>query len=122
MMLPELQSIGYVSDFDPDDDDLSGLGDFTVGKKVQISLADMDVQSWQHDLKGDLALIEELLASMKLIRPEDDAKLQHLKAHIHEKIDSPIAQPGNDRPAAVNSEVLPDFLANQQPIPNTPAM
>jgi len=78
------------SDFDPDDDDLGGLGDFVVGKKVQISLADMDIQSWQHDLKGDLALIEELLASMKMIRPEDDTKLQHLKAHIREKIDNPI--------------------------------
>jgi superfamily II DNA or RNA helicase len=78
------------SEFDEDDDDLSGLGDFTVGKKVQINLADMDVQSWQHDLQGDLALIEALLASMDLITPEDDAKLQHLKAHIRAKIESPI--------------------------------
>ncbi len=78
------------SGFDPDDEDLSGLGDFTVGKKVQISLADMDVKSWQHDLKGDLELIDALLASMNMIRPEDDAKLQHLKAHIREKIAKPI--------------------------------
>jgi len=78
------------SEFDEDDDDLSGLGDFTVGKKVQINLADMDVQSWQHDLQGDLALIEALLASMDLIAPEDDAKLQHLKAHISAKIENPI--------------------------------
>ncbi|MES9874470.1 MAG: helicase-related protein, partial [Candidatus Sedimenticola sp. 6PFRAG7] len=78
------------SEFDPDDEDLGGLGDFTVGKKVQISLADMDVQSWQHDLKTDLELIDALLASMNMIRPEDDAKLQHLKAHIREKVDSPI--------------------------------
>ncbi len=78
------------SDFDPDDDDLGGLGDFTVGKKVQISLSDMDVQSWQHDLKADLELIDTLLASMEMIRPEDDAKLQHLKAHIHDKIENPI--------------------------------
>ena len=79
-----------VSEFDPDDEDLSGLGDFLVGKKVQISLADMDVQSWQHDLNGDLALIDGLLASMEMIRPEDDTKLQHLKAHVHEKINNPI--------------------------------
>lgn len=79
-----------VSDFDPDDDDLAGLGDFTVGTKVRISLADMDVQSWQHDLKSDLAIIDALLASMDMIRPDDDAKLQHLKAHIREKIDNPI--------------------------------
>ena len=78
------------ADFDSDDDDLSGLGEFTVGKKVKINLADMDVQSWQHDLKGDLALIDALLASMDMIRPEDDTKLQHLKAQIREKINNPI--------------------------------
>ena len=79
-----------VSDFDPEDDDLAGLGDFTVGKKVQISLADVDVQSWQHDLNGDLAIIDALLASMDMIRPDDDAKLQHLKTHIRAKIENPI--------------------------------
>jgi len=85
---------GSISDFDEDDEDLAGLGEFTVGKKVQINLADMDVQSWQHDLKGDLALIDALLASMDMIRPEDDAKLQHLKAHLRQKIAKPI-NPGN---------------------------
>ncbi|WOI52586.1 helicase-related protein [Parvularcula sp. LCG005] len=84
------------ANFDPDDDDLSGLGEFTVGKKIQISLADMDVQSWTHDLKGDLALIDALLASMDLIRPEDDAKLQHLKKHVRDKINAPI-NPGNKK-------------------------
>lgn len=84
------------SDFDQDDDDLSGLGDFTVGKKIKISLADMDVQSWRHDLKSDLALIDALLASMDLIRPEDDAKLQHLKKHIQKKIADPL-NPGNKK-------------------------
>ncbi|MAT94542.1 MAG: helicase [Halioglobus sp.] len=78
------------SAFDPDDDDLAGLGEFTVGKKVQISLADMDVQSWQHELKGDLAIIDALLASMDMIRPDDDAKLQHLKEHISGKVANPI--------------------------------
>jgi hypothetical protein len=76
--------------FDPDDDDLAGLGEFTVGKKIQISLADMDVQSWQHELKGDLAIIDAILASMDMIRPDDDAKLQHLKEHISEKVANPI--------------------------------
>ncbi|MEW5704414.1 MAG: helicase-related protein [Pseudomonadota bacterium] len=93
----ELEVSDYTAnaaDFDPDDDDLSGLGDFTVGKKVRISLGDMDVQSWQHDLKSDLAIIDALLASMDMIRPNDDAKLQHLKAHIRKKISAPI-NPGN---------------------------
>ena len=79
-----------LSDFDPDDDDLDGLGDFTVGKKIQINLEDMDVQSWQHDLKSDLAIIDGLLASMNMVRPEDDTKLQHLKSQIAEKIENPI--------------------------------
>ena len=81
---------GHVADFDEEDDDLSGLGDFTVGKKIQINLADMDIQSWQHDLQGDLALIDALLVSMDLISPEDDAKLQHLKTLIRSKIENPI--------------------------------
>ncbi|SDE27211.1 helicase-related protein [Kordiimonas lacus] len=73
-----------------DDDDLAGLGEFTVGKKVQISLADMDVKSWEHDLSADLTLIDDLLQSMQKIAPEDDAKLQHLHALINDKISNPI--------------------------------
>jgi len=73
-----------------EDDDMPSLGDFTVGGKVQISLADMDVQSWQHDLQADLFLIKELLVSMDKITPEDDTKLQHIKALIAQKIENPL--------------------------------
>ncbi len=90
-----------VSDFmanpellDAEDDDLAGLGDFTVGKKVQISLADIDLSSWKHDLEADLVLIQELRASMGKVRPEDDAKLQHLKHVIKQKVGEPL-NPGN---------------------------
>ncbi|EGV16443.1 helicase-related protein [Thiocapsa marina] len=76
--------------FDPDDDDLNGLGDFTVGKKIQIHLADMDRLSWQRELRADLALIDELLASMDKVAPEDDSKLQHLKQALLAKIDQPL--------------------------------
>ncbi|MEC9268735.1 MAG: helicase-related protein [Pseudomonadota bacterium] len=79
-----------IDEFDTDDEDFDGLGEFTVGSKIRISLEDMDVPSWRHDLKADLAVIDALLASMNMIRPEDDAKLQHLKAHIRQKIDNPI--------------------------------
>jgi len=86
-----------VSDFladeellDAEDDELEGLGDFTVGKKVQISLADMDLPSWKHDLEADLALIEELAASMDKVTPNDDAKLQHLKQLLEQKVSEPI--------------------------------
>ncbi len=86
--------LAKASDFDPEDDDLSGLDEFTVGKKVQISLADMDLPSWKHDLAADLALIEELIASMEKVTPADDAKLQHLLALIRQKIEKPL-NPGN---------------------------
>ena len=81
---------------DAEDDELDGLGDFTVGGKVQISLADMDVQSWQHELKADLLLIDNLLTSMEKITPEDDTKLQHLKGLIVDKIKNPINE-GNKK-------------------------
>lgn len=80
--------------FDPDDDDLSGLDEFTVGKKIQISLSDMDLPSWKRDLAADLVLIEDLIASMDKVKPADDAKLQHLLALIRQKVDEPL-NPGN---------------------------
>jgi SNF2 family DNA or RNA helicase len=79
---------------DADDDDLVGLEEFTVGSKVQISLADMDLPSWKYDLQADLTLIDELTASMDLVAPEDDAKLQHVKEVVARKIAEPL-NPGN---------------------------
>jgi len=87
----------YLADeelLDAEDDDLTGLGDFTVGKKVQISLADMDLPSWKHDLEADLAVIQELVASMDKVAPDDDAKLQHLKQLLLQKVSAPL-NPGN---------------------------
>ncbi len=80
--------------FDSDDEEFSGLDEFTVGKKVQISLADMDLPSWRHDLAADLALIDNLLESMRQVAPADDSKLQHLLKLINDKIDQPL-NPGN---------------------------
>jgi superfamily II DNA or RNA helicase len=87
---------GALDSMDADDDDDLDLENFggSLGGKVKISLADMDLPSWQHDLNEDLAHIEALLASMDKITPADDAKLQHLKAHVLEKIANPI-NPGN---------------------------
>ncbi|HUO21165.1 MAG TPA: C-terminal helicase domain-containing protein, partial [Caulobacteraceae bacterium] len=88
-------SVGdYLGDpsLDPDDEDLSGLDEFTVGKKIQISLADMDLHSWRHDLEADLVIIQELIASMDKVGPNDDAKLQHLKTVIAEKVAQPLNQ------------------------------
>jgi hypothetical protein len=72
--------------------------------KVIIQLADMDLPSWERDLRADLSVIDDLLDEMEKVSPSDDAKLQHLKQHILAKIDSPI-NPGVDgRPG--NRKVL----------------
>ena len=79
---------------DADDDELPPLDDISIGGKIQIQLADMDLPSWTRDLRADLALIESLLHAMQKITPEQDAKLQHLKDQIWNKLDNPI-NPGN---------------------------
>lgn len=82
-------------DTDFDDDDVLPLpGDATIGKKIQISLEDMDLPSWEQDLQSDLLFIDELLGEMHKVTPTDDAKLQHLRTQIASKIASPI-NPGN---------------------------
>jgi len=81
---------------DPDTDDVFDPDGAKIGGKVQINLSDMDVPSWEHDLKSDLALIDSLLIEMQKISPEDDAKLQHLKDRIESKLASPI-NPGNKK-------------------------
>ncbi len=46
---------------EPDEDDeFPEPDDASIGGKVQINLADMDLPSWEHDLRADLALIEAL--------------------------------------------------------------
>jgi SNF2 family DNA or RNA helicase len=77
---------------DFDDDSLPIPGDSTIGKKIQISLADMDLPSWEQDLQGDLVIIEDLLEEMAKVTPAEDAKLQHLKTQITSKLTSPINQ------------------------------
>lgn len=70
--------------------------DADIGGKIKVSLADMDLPSWQFDLNQDLEEIESLLEAMQPVTPEHDAKLQHLKAHVLNKIANPI-NPGNKK-------------------------
>lgn len=70
--------------------------DTDIGGKVKVSLADMDLPSWQHDLSQDLDQIDELLTLIAPVTLAQDAKLQHLKAHVLNKIASPI-NPGNKK-------------------------
>jgi hypothetical protein len=85
-----------LEELDAEDDDIPFQSDEEIGGKVKINLADMDLPSWQRELQTDLRLIEGLLASMHLVTPEHDAKLQHLKAHLLNKISNPI-NPGNKK-------------------------
>lgn len=71
------------------DEDESFL-EMEVGKKVKIRLIDMDLPSWKRELCADLFIIQSLLDAMNKITPEDDEKLQHLKALVLDKINNPI--------------------------------
>lgn len=77
-------------DFDVEDDDLPDSGDSEIGDKIKINLADMDLPSWEYELRADMAIIDSLLVSMNKITPEEDSKLQHLKSLILNKISAPI--------------------------------
>lgn len=81
---------GCLEGMEADDDDLPTSEESYIGKKIKINLADMDLKSWGHDLSGDLAIIDELLESMRKITPKDDAKLQHVKNLVLNKIENPI--------------------------------
>jgi hypothetical protein len=79
-----------LENLDVDDDDLPILGDSEIGSKVKISLGDMDLPSWEHELQVDMEIIDGLLASMNKVTPADDGKLQHVKSLILGKLANPI--------------------------------
>ena len=63
---------------------------FNVGKKVPISLADMDIVSWGNSLQRDKERLDELLALVQGITPEQDNKLHELFKLIDNKIQHPL--------------------------------
>ena len=73
-----------------DEDELPDDEAPTIGGKVQISLSDMDLDSWEFDLRFDLKVISRLLSEMQKIAPLQDAKLECLKSLIRKKIEAPI--------------------------------
>jgi SNF2 family DNA or RNA helicase len=80
-----------------DDDEMPDIDEaFSTGGKIKINLADMDLVAWEHDLKADLWLIEELSGEMQKVSPADDTKLHNLKTQIESKLASPI-NPGNKK-------------------------
>lgn len=61
-----------------------------IGKTLKIHLGDMDLETWQRDLREDLKLVEQLIGIIEPVDAETDAKLQHLKQHIIDKVKHPI--------------------------------
>ena len=71
--------------------DLDTSDDFTqVTGGIQIKMSDMDIPRWKGELEADLALIRALLEEMDKVKPENDAKLQHLKSTLLAKLENPI--------------------------------
>ena len=82
--------VSSLTDLDAEDDDFEFPTSATVGKKVQIDLADMDVDSWNRDLVNDRTVINQLLQSISCITPEHDSKLHALRALISAKFQHPL--------------------------------
>ncbi len=83
-----------LSELDPDDDDFDVQPVGTVGTKVKIDLADMDLESFRRDLDHDAEVIAELLGGVRPVTPEHDLKLQSLAECISDKVKAPL-NPGN---------------------------
>jgi len=80
-----------VADSEPEDElEFYDPAEEQTAGKVAIRLADMDLPGWEQDLRDDLHVIQTLLAEMEKVSAPDDAKLQHLRNHILDKVTSPI--------------------------------
>lgn len=84
------------SEDDDWDDDDQNTTYFSVGKKVQIDLSDMDYKTWRYDLLQDAEVLELLTLMVADITPEYDTKLQTLFKLLEEKIENPINE-GNKK-------------------------
>jgi len=86
---------GYAYEIERSDDEDEVPTELERGQ-VRVALEDMDLVSYRHDLEGDVALIDGLLAEMERVEPEHDEKLQHLIDFIHRKRAEPINE-GNGK-------------------------
>ena len=82
---------GAAGEFDFDDQNTDF---FSVGKKLQVDLRDMDYVSWKREIDEDLGYLQTLISQTEAITPAYDCKLQELLRVIREKAASPI-NPGN---------------------------
>ena len=83
-----LTDISNVTELDSDEENAEDL--LKVGRKVQISLADMDTISWKRDLEADLENLSILDSMVRDITPEYDTKLRELISVIENKVQHPI--------------------------------
>ena len=83
-----LTDISNVTELDSDEENAEDL--LKVGRKVQISLADMDTISWKRDLETDLENLSILDSMVRDITPEYDTKLRELISVIDNKVQHPI--------------------------------
>lgn len=90
----DLTDISDVDEFDDEDQNVDDL--FSFGKKIKISLADMDYVSWRKSLQKDADILELLTLMVGDITPEHDLKLQELLKIIDDKINHPINE-GNKK-------------------------
>lgn len=81
-------SLGEIKEDDFDSDDEGDI--FSISKKIQFNLSDMDTISWRAELISDKLSLEELLRHIDEITPFYDKKLQVLLETIERKIATPI--------------------------------
>lgn len=75
-----------MDDLDADDENT----DFSVGKKLKISLEDIDRIRWRDKLQEDKQTLDELLTLISPVDPVHDLKLQKLIEVIRNKVQHPI--------------------------------
>lgn len=89
-----LTDISGVDEYDLDDQNSDDFA--SIGKKVQIDLADMDRISWRGELAKDQEVLELLTMMVDDITPEHDSKLQELFDDLSKKVEHPINE-GNKK-------------------------
>ncbi len=73
------------------DDAEEEYGEFVVGKRLEYTLSEIDIDRWQSDLEADKNTLSAVLQKAMEVTPQRDGKLQELKKHLREKIDNPPA-------------------------------
>ncbi len=81
-----------IEDFASEYNDYRTLEEFLIGTKLLVNLKHMNIQSWRRGLESDLQVFTDLYASMCVVTPEYDSKLQNLIRHIINKTENPINQ------------------------------